>query len=490
MVRHCLFTFLFLCSSSLNASSLSVNDAETMLPLGSQLSAFVYDTKKQQSVIEIDNNMLAPPASTLKVVTALAAKLSLPSNFTFDTKVHQIDDDILFKFGADPTLTRDNLQKLLQTLKAQKINSIKGDIWLDGSLFSGYEQAIGWPWDILGVCYSAPSSAITLDQNCVQGSIYTEQNKAKTRVFVPKSHPIGITNEAITVTSLEQKEQHCMLELHYANDNSYKIAGCLAHRENPLPLKFAIQNTKKYVHDVLIQELNRAAIGFKGKIHIGQNNKPSALIAKHSSASLDSILTTMLKESNNLIADNLIKIIGHHYFAQSGSFNNGSVALKKILKEKANINLEHAVIVDGSGLSRNNLITATQMMDVLKYLYAHPELGILDMLPISGVDGTLQYRTSVRYPPLKHSLQAKTGSVFGSYNIAGVLRGNQNEDLLVVQFVSNYHIPEDKEPKDNNLAPITLFEKNFFQALLNLTSTKEKAINSPAPSKDKDSNPV
>ncbi|MGT0150760.1 D-alanyl-D-alanine carboxypeptidase [Vibrio metschnikovii] len=61
---------------------------------------------------------------------------------------------------------------------------MSGDIWLDISQFSGYQRAVGWPWDSLGVCYSAPVSAVNLDGNCIQASIYTQDN-GSTRVYVP-----------------------------------------------------------------------------------------------------------------------------------------------------------------------------------------------------------------------------------------------------------------------------------------------------------------
>ncbi|WP_407332247.1 serine-type D-Ala-D-Ala carboxypeptidase [Enterovibrio sp. 27052020O] len=456
---------------SITAFSVPLNNIEAMLPAGSQLALSVFNANSGEQIVGRDDDILLPPASTQKVVTALAASLYLPQDFAFETKVLQSGKDIVFKFDGDPTLKRKDLQLLVSALKAKGIRQIRGDVWLDGEIFTGYERAVGWPWDILGVCYSAPSSAITLERNCVQGSIYSEKDKRQTRVFVPEHQPIKIGTDALALTNDQQKDQHCDLELHYDNNNHYQLSGCLAHRTSPLPLKFAVQNPQKYMTDVLASELKRAAISVKGKIRIGAPSGKRTFIAMHKSEPRDTLLNTMLKRSDNLIADNILKTLGHRYFDQAGSFSNGAAAIKAILKEQANLDLTAAVIVDGSGLSRNNRMTAAQLMDVIQYVYSHPDLGVMAMLPVSGVDGTLKYRSSVRNAPLKNKLTAKTGSLYGSYNLAGILKNDKGQDILVVQLVTNYHIPASDDRPSNVASPITQFERELYQALLTSSLT-------------------
>ncbi|MDD1783901.1 serine-type D-Ala-D-Ala carboxypeptidase [Enterovibrio sp. ZSDZ35] len=469
MVRNCLlFIVIFL---SFNVRAVPVDAVEAMLPPGSQLALLAIDAKTQKQVINIDSDTLLPPASTQKVVTALASSLYLPEDFRFETTVLRSGKDIVFRFGGDPTLKRKDLQLLISALKARGIRQITGDVWLDDSIFTGYQRAIGWPWDILGVCYSAPSSAITLERNCVQGSIYSEEGKRLTRVFVPEHQPVSVSTDALAVNKETQKSLHCDLELHYDNNNHYQLSGCLPYRKNPLPLKFAVQNPELYVADVLEEELKRAAIVVKGKIRIGSPAGTEVFIAKHTSAPRDDLLKIMLKRSDNLIADNLLKTIGHRYYQQPGSFSNGAAAIKSILKENAGINLHNAVLVDGSGLSRNNRMTAQQIMDVIAYVYQHPASGIQAMLPISGIDGTLKYRNSVRYSPLKTRLAAKTGSLYGSYNLAGILKNQQGKDVLVVQLVTNYHIAESEDRPSKVASPITQFERELYQALFTSSLT-------------------
>ncbi|WP_223823708.1 serine-type D-Ala-D-Ala carboxypeptidase [Candidatus Enterovibrio escicola] len=453
----------------LRTLAVPISMLEAMLPIGSQLTLLVQDANSMQTLIELNDHILLPPASTQKLVTALAAALYLPQNFTFDTHVYRRSNDIIFQFSGDPTLKRKDLQSLINEMKIQGIRRINGDVWLDGSIFTGYERAVGWPWDILGICYSAPSAAISLERNCVHSAVYSVENKRNTRVLVSNFQPVSIKSDAIMVTKEEKKSLHCTLELYYRNNNSYRLSGCLLHRNQPFPLKFAVQNTKKFVSDILLSEFKKAGVPIKGKIQIGAPYGGRHLISTHSSVKRDELLNTMLKRSDNLIAENLLKTMGHRYYNQSGTFTNGITAIKAILKEKSNIDLSHAVMVDGSGLSRNNRMTAKQLMLVMQYLYTHLELGILAMFPISGIDGTLKYRDSVRHPPLKHNLIAKTGSLYGDYNLAGMLKTEQDRDLLVIQLITNYHIPDTEDLPTNVAPPITQFEQGLYQALFNST---------------------
>ena len=68
----------------------------------------------------------------------------------------------------------------------------------------------------------------------------------------------------------------------------------------------------------------------------------TTLVASHHSEKLPELLDTMLKKSDNLIADNLTKTLGATFYVQPGSFNNGTEAIKQILLTKANIDLSKA----------------------------------------------------------------------------------------------------------------------------------------------------
>ncbi|MEZ8099766.1 serine-type D-Ala-D-Ala carboxypeptidase [Vibrio bivalvicida] len=446
------------------------------LPLGSRAAITVEALKNQTQFQQTDNqSQLFPPASTLKIVTALAAKLELGDNFMFETNIEQAGKDVVVRFSGDPTLTTSDLKQLLSKLSNQGITRISGDLWLDNSAFTGYDRAVGWPWDILGVCYSAPASAISLDENCVQASIYTQQD-GKTRVYVPEHQPIYVTTVASSVSKIEQESTQCDLELLSSPDNHYQLQGCLQNRSKPLPLKFAVQDPALYTQRIVNTLLTQLNIELSGSIRLGAPEQPGKVIATHRSKALPKLLETMLKKSDNLIADNLTKTLGAKFFIQPGSFANGTKAIKQILFAQTGIDIEHTPLADGSGLSRNNRFTSQNMAAVLRYIWQHDsELDLISLMPTSGTNGTLKYRRSMRKAPIKGELIAKSGSVYGSYNMAGYGLDNSGKpSTLFVQFVTDYHPPKTKGDDKPTIAPITKFETLFYKDIVNFSQAIPK----------------
>lgn len=438
------------------------------LPQGSRVSIAIEPLNGEKPFLTTSNrDQFFPPASTLKVVTALAAKLALGDEFQFKTRLESNQHDVVIRFSGDPTLTRQDLKQLLTLARQQGITTIKGDLWLDNSAFNGYERAVGWPWDITGVCYSAPSSAITLDENCVQASIYANKD-GSTRAYTPEHFPIYLSTTAKTISKQRYEETHCDLELLTTPENHYQLSGCLVERSKPLPLKFAVQNPTLYTQRTVHALLNQLNIKLVGDVRVGtpeiSHLKP---IATHYSAKLPELLTVMLQKSDNLIADNVTKAIGQHHFNLPGSYNTGTEAIKQVIGEKTGINIERNTIVDGSGLSRNNRFTSADMTALLRYIWQHDEqLGLIALMPTAGKNGTLKYRSSMRNEPIKGQLVAKSGSVYGSYNMAGFGLNKQGQPTtLFVQYVADY-LPTKKDNDTPTVAPITQFEQQFYEDVL------------------------
>ncbi|MDD9157270.1 serine-type D-Ala-D-Ala carboxypeptidase [Aliivibrio sp. S4TY2] len=450
------------------SSIADIKETLSSLPSGSRTAITVENLQSNKIEFQQKQDELLPPASTLKIATALAARLALGKEFSFETSLYKADKDIVLTFTGDPSLSRKQLSSLFDE---GDIKTIQGDLWIDGTIFTGYERAVGWPWDILGVCYSAPSSAFSIDENCVQASITTHDD-GSTRVFVPIHQPISFSSYAKSVSREEQESTFCDLEL-TTQGNHYELNGCLVNRNKPLPLKFAVQDTQDFTEQTVLKILNEHNIKLNGEVRFGKPDAPVITgnkLAMHSSKPLMELLDHMLKKSDNHYADNLTKMLGHLNYQQAGSFTNGTAAIKDILLKQANIDLSNAVLVDGSGLSRNNRMTANQMTSILQYLYKHDkELGLIDLLPISGIDGTLKYRNSMRKEPIKGSMKSKSGSLFGSYNMAGFVGLENQAPQLFVQFVADYHPVAAKEGATPVERPIDTFEKNFYQELIELS---------------------
>src|SRR5690606_23914573 len=126
---------------------------------------------------------------------------------------------------------------------------------------------------------------------------------------------------------------------------------------------------------------------------------------------LQVLVNEMLKKSDNVIAGALFKKIGQKYSRQPGSWENGSLAVSRILSKTANVNTAGLRVLDGSGLSSDNLTTSSQLMQVLEFAFHHKVIGdyFVSSLPISGVDGTLKHRMH----NITRRVRAKTGTISG-----------------------------------------------------------------------------
>ncbi|AQS36017.1 D-alanyl-D-alanine carboxypeptidase, serine-type, PBP4 family [Shewanella psychrophila] len=401
------------------------------------------------TIFQQNPDTLLLPASTMKLLTAVAATASLGSDFRFSTRVYStlpikggvIAGDIYISFSGDPTLKATELRSLLKQLTDQGLYRIEGNVYLIGQA-NEQLQAPGWVWDDLGICYAAPVSDFVLNGNCVHGKLSPKLASNQSQLTVPGYVPISITN-----TSVFDKlgsEKFCQLDLQRLSGNHFSLSGCYSGSQ-AIKLAIAITDPGLFMQESVEQVLKSSQIQLQGKISIKhQLPTKTRLIAAHESAPLSDLVRTMLIKSDNLIADSLLKQLGQKTFQRPGNFSNGSRALKEILSSEG-IVLTHAQIVDGSGLSRYNLLSARQLSQVLSLIYTDPRFAqLIDSLPVAGVSGTLKYKTSFNKPPLREHIMAKTGSMQGVDNLAGFIRSDTQDDTLFV-ILENGQSPLEKK---------------------------------------------
>ena len=455
---------------------------QSLLPKGTQLSYLVVDAADQNQIASFQEETLRTPASVQKLLTATTAKLYLGDDYRYQTRILGdkksivngiYQGDLSLYFSGDPTLTRMHIKKMLKSLKRLGIKKIEGDFLLNDSHFNGYQWSNGQAWNDLGVCYTAPSNAIIINRNCVQGNLSVpSEETVKARLYIPSYEPVDITSNVLVVSKAERKAQFCDLEMTLNNQNKYHLWGCIVPSKRPLGLAFALNDPGAYAQGIITNELQNVGITLTGKVLVDSKVdtvKGLSTLVLHQSSVLSELLTTMMKDSDNLIADSLFKTIGARYFKQAGNFRNGAEALKLILKAHG-INLENAYITDGSGLSRHNLMSAELFMSVMQFIYKKDkQLGLISSFSISGVDGTLKYHKGFNAPALKGKIIAKSGSLKGVSNLMGIVKTKQGDKLFVL-MVNGYNrknrsinatIPRDEK------ASIYLFEKAFFKHILN-----------------------
>ncbi|QQX78298.1 D-alanyl-D-alanine carboxypeptidase/D-alanyl-D-alanine-endopeptidase [Shewanella sp. KX20019] len=433
-LRHIVSTALFI---TLPYTGVTAEQSLT-IPSSTALTTLKVVSTNTDVVTHSQNaDKLFIPASTMKLLTAVSATAVLGKNFRYQTNVYadnsihqgQIRGNIYITFSGDPTLTTRNIQTLLHQLKDQGLDHITGNVYLVGEQHENY-HAPGRVWDDLGICYAAPVSSYVLNKNCIEARFQPKLADDAGVVELLGNEPVIIESQAIF--DKIGKRAICDLTLARTEKNSYLLKGCYPGNK-ALKLAVAITEPGLYAKDKLTQLIKYNDISINGSISLVQQHPGNALlIAQHQSEPLTTLIATMLLKSDNLIADSLLKRMGQHLFGSSGTFANGSAAMAQILSQQG-VDLSSANIVDGSGLSRYNLLSANQLVQVLQLIEREPHYRyIIDVLPIAGKTGTLKYRHGYTHEPLKDQVVAKTGSMLGVANIAGFIKQEDGLQSIVV----------------------------------------------------------
>ncbi|KNC90648.1 serine-type D-Ala-D-Ala carboxypeptidase [Trabulsiella odontotermitis] len=446
-------------SIAFGVQAANVDEYVNQLPAGANLALMVQKIGAPSPDIDYHGQQMALPASTQKVITALAALLQLGPDFRFTTTLESkgsvesgvLKGDLIARFGGDPTLKRQDIRNMVAVLKRSGVEKIAGNLLVDTSIFASHDKA-------------PPPAAAIVDRNCFSVSLYSAQKPGDLAfIRVASYYPVTMFSQVRTLARGSGDAQYCELDVVPGDLNRFTLTGCLPQRSEPLPLAFAIQDGAAYAGAILKDELKQAGISYTGTL-LRQTlpDEPGTVIASKQSAPLHDLLKIMLKKSDNMIADTVFRMIGHARFGVPGTWRAGSDAVRQILRQQAGVDLGNTIIADGSGLSRHNLLAPATMMQVLQYIAQHDnQLNFITMLPLAGHDGSLQYRAGLHAAGVDGKVSAKTGSLQGVYNLAGFITTASGQRMAFVQYLSGYAV----EPADqrNRRIPLVRFESRLYK---------------------------
>lgn len=180
-------------------------------------------------------------------------------------------------------------------------------------------------------------------------------------------------------------------------------------------------------------------------------------LARVSSASLSQIVELVLEVSDNEGAEVLARHVGLAV-ADDGSFAGGVEGVRQTLAGLG-VPLAGAVILDGSGLSRDNRLRADTLIEVLRAAADpdHPELrAVLSGLPVGGFTGSLVVRFDDAVPAGVGRVRAKTGSLTGIRSLTGIAVDRTGTPLAFVLAADRLRLVDtlDAQQELDNLAAL------------------------------------
>lgn len=409
-----------------------------------EVSVYIKSLNTGEAVYKRNIYLPMIPASTLKIFTAEAALLFLGTDYRFSTQLLTdaksirngvLQGNLYIVLTGDPTLTFNDLVNLLMTLKTKHISAIAGNVYIDH--FAYDQQFFGPGWDIKDrrYCYSAPISASIINHNCLIFKI-TPGKKIGRNAAVITANNYYYPNIKSLVMTKNAKAKTCSLHLTTLPANVIQVDGCMPKGPYAWGVAYVINNVSAYNKDLFKNLLRQLSIQVSGLITFGQAPTQATFMAHHASKPLKSLIINMLKKSDNIIAGALFKKVGQLYNKQPGSWENASYAVSQILSKQAGVNMAGMRLLDGSGLSANNLTTSSQLMQTLYFAFHHyaTNYEFISALPVAGVDGTLKNRMS----NIARKVRAKTGTISGVVTLAGYAMSADREPFAFVIMINGH----------------------------------------------------
>lgn len=353
------------------------------------------------------------PASNIKILTFYASLKFLDDSIpSFSYKIE--GDSLFFSPTGDPSFLNSKFkeQPAFDFLKNsdKNLTYIRPN-WQDEHFGSG------WAWDDYPYYFSTEKSAFPVYANLI--NLSSEKRAIQMNVFPP------IFSDSVKIViSSENKIRRS------SNSNHIEIQLSEDHKriEKELPFKTSEELSLRLLEDRL-----------QKKINVSANKKNLQKVFYNIAA--DTLYKTMLHDSDNFIAEQLLLMISR----KISDTLKTDIAIQETQKRFLQMLPDSLKWVDGSGLSRYNLATPAdfiEVLDELQKLKSRKELKKL--FPTAGREGTVKNMFSGK----PDFIYAKTGSMGNVYNISGYLETKKGRWLIFSFMNNNYMKPTSNLKKE------------------------------------------
>ena len=372
LLRILLAVFILLFPCSLLTQTAESTDT----PIRQLIRNGGYAVKTASGLLEgYNTDSLFIPASTIKLVTCLAALEILGPDYRFETRFYiDTDDNLFIKGEGDPRLTSEDVAAIAGKLFEHGIRHVHALI-LDGSAFALETMVDG-----------SENSARPYDAEITPLAV----NFSALPIQVHTDHTLDSGEEQTPTLPLMREIGRSMAPGRYrVNVGAYPVRG-------------EISNETRYVGELFISLMRQQGIETSNIILAGTIPKNAHLVFIHRSDTLRGIIRDCLEFSNNFIANELFVACGRVRFGGPATWEKGRCTLAEFTSQRLQLPPTTITMVEGSGLSRNNLITPRTMIAVLEAF-----ASFTDLLPV------------------KHDYLMKSGTLKGVYCYSGYLEGSR-----------------------------------------------------------------
>ncbi len=403
----------------------------------------IYDLTDNKKLYSKNETLLLHPASIQKILSTSAALIFL-DDYKFQTKILCEGDimdsvcngNLFIVGGCDPLFSLWDLDSLVYIIKKIGIKKVNGNLLADISMTDSLHWGEGWMWDDNPSPHAAFISPLSINKN-IFNVIFRPSNIESPLVIetIPKTSYFEINNTSLTT---ENTDSNFIITKDWINNkDKIIVSGKISIKSAEDTLTFSVANPAKFFLTLFKEKLFDNGIIINGSS--GFNTAPeNATHIFTLERELDSVIVYTNKMSYNLGAELILHVLAFKYFGKPASARNG-IKLIDSLITLAGFNPKNFKMVDGSGLSFYNLVSAELITAILKYLYYEKEklfIKLYNSFPISGYDGTLKKR--MHNSSAFRKVRAKTGTLSGISNLAGYMFNHQNHLIAFCILMQNF----------------------------------------------------
>ncbi len=432
---------------------------------------------------------LFTPASNLKLFTTAAALALIGPDYKFRTTVEsaatldrygRLNGDLVLVGRGDPNLsgrqlpyelkTQRNddpiqaLEAMADTLVQKGVKYIDGDIVGDDSYFAYERYGEGWSQDDLVWGDGAAVSALTINDNVVFINIQPGGGVGE-KAFVsvnPVTDYYRIDNRITTSPAGTKRNFFVNRE---PGSTVVELWGSLPLDDAGASEALAIEDPAEFAAGLFRQLLEKRGIVVSGHARAHHTERytlpdvtatavPSArtdrqnqqtlkndqpiVLASYESKPLLEDIRIINKVSQNLHAEILLRLLAYER-GTSPTIEAGLEIVRRFLTQ-AGVSSDQYALYDGSGLSRQDLVTPHAMVELLRYSATQPwGAAFKATLPVAGVDGTLTDR--LKSAKLQGRIVGKTGSLGGVKALSGFATTDTGETVVFSILSNNFNLP-------------------------------------------------
>lgn len=400
-------------------------------------------TVSGEMIVSHNANLAFKPASVMKLLTTAASLELLGPEHRWITRLHSAGEivngtltgDLFIEGGGDPRFAHEDLGRLLRRLRWMGVREIRGDLVLDRSLF---ELPIDDPSAFDAAperAYNALPDALLLDAKALSVRLVPDPRSAYARISAEP--PM----QGFMIDPPAQNDQPCtrwreqLAPVLSAGSLRFEGSFPASCGERLLTLHLHTLSSVQYVDAVFRQIWSELGGSISGSAREDRVPADAQEILAWESMTLAEIIRDINKHSNNVMARQLLLSLN----SQRGGTPAGTVAgAARVLDwmTRNGIEAQTVVIENGSGLSRNERISAAALSAVMQRIWQSPQMPeFIASLPMAGVDGTMGRR--LQDSPVRGHAHIKTGTLMDVTSIAGYLTAKSGRRIIISCMINH-----------------------------------------------------